>query len=79
MGSDTTAAFAASFVQGTNFSISFNTRDTDEATRIFNQLSEGGKITMPMSKTFWGALFGMFTDKFGIPWMVNCELEPQKA
>lgn len=44
-----------------------------EAERIYSELSAGGKVTMPMAETFWAQRFGMFTDKFGIPWMVNCE------
>ena len=56
---------------GTNFSISINTDSREEADKLFNGLSAGGKVTMPMAKTFWGAYFGMFKDKFGIHWMVN--------
>lgn len=64
---------------GDNFSISINTESTDEADRIFNGLSVGGKVEMPMNKTFWGAYFGMFKDKFGINWMVNFdENQPDK-
>ena len=64
---------------GDNFSISINAESTDEADRIFNGLSAGGKIEMPLNKTFWGAYFGMFKDKFGVNWMVNFdEKEPNK-
>ncbi|MBP7510488.1 MAG: VOC family protein [Bacteroidia bacterium] len=42
--------------------------------RIFNNLSQGGTVTMPLQDTFWGARFGMITDKFGIRWMFNCDL-----
>lgn len=64
---------------GDNFSISVNTESAEEADRIFNGLSAGGKVEMPMNKTFWGAYFGMFKDKFGIGWMVNFdENEPNK-
>ncbi|WDF60454.1 VOC family protein [Flavobacterium sp. KACC 22758] len=64
---------------GDNFSISINTESTDEADRIFNGLSAGGKVEMPMNKTFWGAYFGMFKDKFGVNWMVNVdENQPNK-
>ncbi len=64
---------------GDNFSISINTESTDEADRIFNGLSAGGKVEMPMNKTFWGAYFGMFKDKFGVNWMVNFdENQPNK-
>jgi PhnB protein len=78
MGSDTGGEWAKDYKEGNNFSISVTTDSTDETTRIFNALVEGGKITMPLDKTFWGAYFGMLTDKFGINWMVNCELPLQK-
>ncbi|MEO1918339.1 MAG: VOC family protein [Paracoccaceae bacterium] len=44
-----------------------------EAQRIFDPLAEGGEITMPFEKTFWTSGFGMLRDRFGIPWMVNCD------
>ncbi|MBJ2122818.1 MULTISPECIES: VOC family protein [unclassified Flavobacterium] len=56
---------------GDNFSISINTESTEEADRIFNGLSAGGKVEMPMNNTFWGSYFGMFKDKFGVNWMVS--------
>ena len=59
------------FTSGNNFSISINANSEAEADRLFKGLSEGGKITMPLEKTFWNAYFGMWTDKFGINWMVN--------
>ena len=71
MGSDTGGEWAPNFKQGNNFSISINTDTKAEADRVFNGLSAGGKVTMPMNKTFWGDYFGMFTDKFGINWMVS--------
>jgi PhnB protein len=46
--------------------------DPKEAERIYAELSAGGKADMPLVETFWAARFGMLTDKFGIPWMVNC-------
>jgi PhnB protein len=55
------------------FSIAIPTKDPAEAERIFRSLSEGGKVTMPLEKTFWSPAFGMLVDRFGIPWMVNCE------
>ena len=77
MGSDTTSAQGKSIV-GNNISISINTDSEAEADKLFNGLSVGGAIGMPMEKTFWGAYFGMFTDKFGINWMVNFDYN-QKA
>ncbi|MFH1001262.1 MAG: VOC family protein [Bacteroidota bacterium] len=78
MGSDSSEAFGKATSIGNNFSISINTDTVEEVTRIYNALSNGGSIKMPLNKTFWGAYFGMFTDKFGIHWMVNCELEEHK-
>lgn len=56
---------------GNNFAISVSPSSEEETHKIFDGLSAGGQITMPLGKMFWGALFGMFTDKFGIQWMVN--------
>ena len=78
MGCDTGGEWAPHYQQGNNFSISLNTDSMEEADRIFNGLSEGGQVTMPMQKTFWGDYFGMFTDKFGVNWMVSFAMEQQK-
>ncbi|MFB9078810.1 VOC family protein [Flavobacterium procerum] len=78
MGSDSHPKYG-DVTFGSNFSISINTESTEEADRIFNGLSAGGRVEMPMNKTFWGAYFGMFQDKFGVNWMVNFdEKEPNK-
>ncbi len=45
--------------------------DDAQAKRVFTALGEGGNVTMPLMKTFWTSSFGMLTDKFGVPWMVN--------
>lgn len=73
MGSDTGGEWAPTFVQGNNFSINISPESKEEAERLFSELSAGGQITIPMADTFWGAYFGMFTDKFGINWMINFE------
>lgn len=73
MGSDTLPPHSPEVIQGNNFTLSIKVDDMKEATRIFNALSKGGSIVMPLEKTFWATLFGMFTDKFGINWMVNYE------
>ena len=70
MASDCPASYGG-VTQGNAFSVSIGADSEDEATRIFNGLSAGGKVTMPLGKTFWGAFFGMFEDKFGVNWMVN--------
>jgi PhnB protein len=55
------------------FSMSLGFTDLAKARRVFDALAEGGTVKMPMEKTFWAAGFGMLTDRFGIPWMINCE------
>ncbi len=54
------------------FDMAIDTADAAEADRIFAALSENATITMPVQETFWALRFGMFTDQFGIPWMINC-------
>ena len=78
MGSDTGGEWAPKITKGNNFSISINADSKEEADRLFNELSAGGKVTMPMEKTFWGSYFGMFTDKFDINWMVSFDEQPQQ-
>ena len=56
---------------GNNFHLSIGSESKEEADRIFNGLSTGGKITIPMADMFWGDYFGMLTDKFGIQWMIS--------
>lgn len=56
---------------GDNLSLSLNFNDVEELNKTFNALSEGGKITMELQDTFWGARFGMLTDKYGFNWMFN--------
>ncbi len=76
MGSDSTSQ-SGDVIMGTNISVSINTDSKEEADRLFNGLSAGGNAFMPMTSTFWGAYFGMFSDKFGIHWMVNFDEMPK--
>ena len=55
------------------FSVSLNLKSQDESARIYAELSAGGTIIMPLQETFWALSFAMFSDRFGIPWMINCE------
>lgn len=71
MGCDSSAALGEVTVVGNNFSITVNGNDKAEADRLFNELSERGKITLPIEHTFWGSYYGLLTDKFGINWMIN--------
>ena len=59
-----------------NFSLALTYGTPAEAKRIFDSLAEGGKITMPMQKTFWAEAFGMLVDRYGTRWMVNGGLAP---
>jgi PhnB protein len=60
---------------GNHISLSVNMDSEEEQTKLFEKLSEGGKIHMPLDDTFWGARFGMLEDKFGVNWMVNVSKE----
>ncbi len=53
--------------------LSIGLTDLDHAKALFAAMSDGGAVTMPMTRQFWGADFGMFTDRFGVDWMINCE------
>ena len=59
---------------GNGIYLSIGLTDEAQACSIFDQLAEGGKVTMPLEKQFWGALFGQVTDGYGVSWMINCEL-----
>jgi PhnB protein len=76
MGCDTGGEWASGYLQGNNFSISITADSKEETEKLFNGLSTGSKVTMPLSKTFWSESFGMLTDKFGISWMVSFD-EPK--
>ena len=53
------------------FALSLNYHSVDEGRRVFQALSDGGTVQMPLQQTFWAAAFGMLVDRFGTPWMVN--------
>lgn len=71
MGTDAPKEMGFTLTQGNNMHIQLEPSSKTEADRIFNELSKGGKIEMPIQDMFWGAYFGSFTDKYGINWMVN--------
>ena len=70
MGSD---APPGHFEQPKGFSVTIQLTDPAEADRIFQRLSDGATVTMPIQQTFWAKRFGMRVDRFGTPWMVNCQ------
>lgn len=71
MASDTLESLGQKLVQGNNVYISIHPESKEEADRIFNALSEGGTIEMPIADQPWGDYYGSFKDKFGVQWMVN--------
>jgi PhnB protein len=74
MGSDVPEQYGKA-ITGTNFYVSISAGSEEEANRLFNGLSHGGHIAMPLERSFWGSYFGMFRDKFGIQWMINYEYD----
>jgi PhnB protein len=70
MGSD---APPERYQEPKGFSVQLAIENPAEAERLFHALAENGSVLMPIQKTFWAARFGMLTDRFGIPWMINCE------
>ncbi|HWB28463.1 MAG TPA: VOC family protein [Chitinophagaceae bacterium] len=71
MGTDMLESMGQTLNTGNNFSLAISPAGEEEAAKLFNALAEGGTVTMPLAKAFWGAYFGMLTDKFGVQWMVN--------
>jgi PhnB protein len=67
------------YKQSGGFSINISVKDVAEAERAFHSLAENGTIHMPLQQTFWAVRFGMLRDRFGIPWMINCEQAAQQA
>jgi PhnB protein len=78
MGTDALGSMGQNLVVGNNFYLSVNAASQAEAEKIFNGLSAGGEVTMPLQKTFWSAAFGMLNDQFGIQWMVNFDNNEQE-
>lgn len=70
MGTDAPKEMGFTVTQGNNMYISLEPETKEEANRIFEALSAGGNITMPLQDMFWAAYFGSFSDKYGINWMV---------
>lgn len=68
MASDAPPDFQSEFG---GFSVAVEVKTPEEAERMYKALSEGGRITMPMEETFWAYRFGMFVDKFGVPWIIG--------
>lgn len=71
MASDIIESAGHKLNEGNNYYISIHPDSETEAHQFFNALAEGGEIEMPLKQQFWGSLFGAFTDKYGIKWMVD--------
>ncbi|MEV5437094.1 VOC family protein [Streptomyces sp. NPDC052682] len=69
MASDTPPGME--YQRGSNFAVSLSGDDDAELRGYWEKLSDGGSVTVPMEKQMWGDVFGMCTDRFGVPWMVN--------
>jgi PhnB protein len=70
MGSD---CFPGQYDVPKGFSISLQIKDPDKAESVFQALAVDGTVQMPLAETFWAKKFGMVADRFGTPWMVNCD------
>jgi PhnB protein len=77
MGSDSPSYYPAA-THGTAMQIAIHPTSEEEAHKVFNNLAVGGSVTMALEKTFWGALFGMLVDKYGVQWLVNYQIEQPK-
>lgn len=75
MASDTMPG--SPFTQGNNFFVCIDCEGREETEALFKALGADGKVMMELQDTFWGAYFGMLTDKYGVGWMFNHELPKQ--
>ena len=78
MATDALESMGQKLTLGNNIYLSIEAESKEEAKKIFSGLSADGKVTMPLDDAFWGAYFGMLTDKYGIRWMVNYTYPAQK-
>ena len=71
MATDFLESMGQKMIEGNRYSVSISASSRDEASTLFNGLSAGGKIEVPIADSPWGSYFGLFKDKFGIQWMVD--------
>ena len=76
MGADIATAH---YEEPKGFSLSLQMKSTADAERIFLELAKNGRVVLPLEKTFWAERFGMVVDRFGIPWLINCEASDHLA
>jgi PhnB protein len=74
MAGDVPAGMPFQGIQGVTMTLSYPT--ADEARSAFDRLSAGGQVTVPMCPSFWAEVFGMCTDRYGVPWIINGALKP---
>lgn len=79
MATDALESMGQKLAVGNNFHLSIEADSEEEATRLFQELSGGGQVKIPLEKAFWGDYFGMVTDKFGVQWMVNYNYKQQTS
>ena len=72
MGTDAPESMGFKLNPGNNMYIMLSPDTRAESDRLFNALSAGGKVEMPMQDMFWGGYYGSFADKYGVQWMINC-------
>lgn len=77
MATDALESMGQKVEYGNNTHMCLSAESVAEADQLFNALGEGGTITMPLENTFWGAYFGMVTDKFSISWMISYDAKHQ--
>jgi PhnB protein len=68
-----------SYEEPKGFSLSLQIESAADAERIFHELAKGRRVVVPLEKTFWAERFGMLVDRFGIPWLINCEGSEQST
>lgn len=74
MGADAMTHCPYEGVKGVSMTLNYPT--AAEGQRVFDALAEGGKVTMPMTETFWAEGFGTLVDRYGVSWMLNCGMKP---
>jgi PhnB protein len=72
MGTDAPESMGFAVVSGNNMFINLEPDSRTETDRLFNALSDGGNVEMPLQEMFWGGYFGNLVDRFGVHWMFNC-------
>jgi PhnB protein len=79
MASDSHPEHSPKIIQGNNVHLSLVGANSEKLTEYFTALADGGTITMPLEKQFWGDTYGMLTDKFGIHWTVNISADTDRT